>query len=73
MRAYRQMGVESGIAYAWSRSRKGGWAVAQSPMMRTTITLDRLKRAGYISFADTYQLVSPIFENRLIPVGTLLR
>jgi len=73
MRAYRQMGVKEGIAYAWSRSRKGGWAIAQSPIMRTTVTLKRLKRAGYISFSDTYQSVSPIFENRLIPVGTLLR
>jgi len=70
MRAYRQMGVQPGIAYAWSRSRMGGWRVAQSPMMRTTVTLDRLKRAGYISFTDTYKFVSPIFENRLIPVGT---
>jgi len=70
MRAYRQMGVKEGIAYAWSRSRKGGWAIAQSPIMRTTITLERLKRAGYISFSGTYQSVSPIFENRLIPVGT---
>jgi group II intron reverse transcriptase/maturase len=70
MRAYRQLGVKAGIAYAWSRSRMGGWAVAQSPMMRTTVTLNRLQQAGYISFNDTYQSVSPIFENRLIPDGT---
>ena len=70
MRAYRQMGVNAGMAYAWSRSRMGGWAVAQSPMMRTTVTLNRLSKAGYISFNDTYQSVSPIFENRLIPDGT---
>jgi group II intron reverse transcriptase/maturase len=70
MRAYRQMGIPVGQAYAWSRSRMGGWAVARSPMMRTTVTLNRLSKAGYISFNDTYQSVSPIFENRLIPDGT---
>jgi len=69
MRAYRQMGVKSGIAYAWSRSRMGGWAVAQSPMMRTTVTFARLKQAGYLSFNEVYQSVSPVFGNRLIPVG----
>jgi len=70
MRAYRQMGVKSGIAYAWSRSRMGGWAVAQSPMMRTTVTLNRLKRIGYRSFSDYYLKVSPVLVNRLIPDGT---
>ncbi|WP_379862109.1 group II intron maturase-specific domain-containing protein [Mariniflexile ostreae] len=24
-----QLGIEAGQAYAWSRTRKGGWAVAQ--------------------------------------------
>ena len=70
MRAYRSMGVSTGISYAWSRSRMGGWAVAQSPMMRTTVTLKRLKRVNYISFSEIYHSVSPVFENRLIPVGT---
>ena len=27
---------------AWSRTRKGGWAIAQSPILTTTITLERL-------------------------------
>src|SRR5690606_38921046 len=27
-----RLGVPKGQAYAWSRTRKGGWAVAQSPM-----------------------------------------
>lgn len=25
------------IAYAWSRSNMGGWAIAQSPVLGTTI------------------------------------
>ncbi len=38
--------------------------------MRTTVTFARLKKAGYISFTEVYKSVSPIIENRLIPVGT---
>ncbi|WP_168800694.1 hypothetical protein [Psychroserpens sp. NJDZ02] len=38
-----QLGVETGQAYAWSRTRMGGWAVAQSPILKTTITTSRLK------------------------------
>jgi len=44
------LGVEKGQAYAWSRSRMGGWAIAQSPMMKTTVTISRLEQKGYVSF-----------------------
>ena len=47
-----RLGIESGQAYAWSRTRMGGWAVAQSPILRTTITLSRLKRKGYKPILD---------------------
>ncbi len=36
-----RLGVDHDHAYAWSRTRMGGWAVAQSPILGTTITLDR--------------------------------
>ena len=55
MRAFRQLGIPSGMSYAWSRSRMGGWAIAQSPIMGTTITKARLESRGYRSFADYYQ------------------
>lgn len=32
----------------------GGWRVAQSPMMLTTITLSRLEKRGYESILDYY-------------------
>lgn len=44
-----QLGVSPGQAYAWSRTRMGGWAVAQSPILGTTITLKRLAKRGYQS------------------------
>lgn len=52
-----RLGVEKGKAYAWSRTRKGGWAVAQSPILRTTITERRLERKGYESLVNYYQKV----------------
>lgn len=49
-----QLGVNQGDAYAWSRTRKGGWAVAQSPILITTITLKRLRQRGYVAMLDLY-------------------
>ncbi len=49
-----RLGVEQGMAYAWSRTRMGGWAVAQSPILRTTITIKRLKKRGYVSLIEYY-------------------
>jgi len=37
----------------------GGWAVAQSPILVTTITLDRLKSRGYESMLDLYLKIAP--------------
>ena len=47
-----RLGIENGQAYAWSRTRMGGWAVAQSPILKTTITLSLLKRKGYKPMID---------------------
>ena len=52
-----KLGVDPDHAYAWSRTRKGGWAVAQSPILGTTITLERLKRKGYVSLLDCYTML----------------
>ena len=49
-----KLGIEAGHAYAWSRTRMGGWAVAQSPMLKTTITVSVLKRRGYVPMTDYY-------------------
>lgn len=57
-RSFIRLGVKPGNAYAWSRSRMGGWAIAQSPMMRTTITLSRLKQRSYVSFSDYYRKIT---------------
>ena len=54
-----RLGVEKGKAYAFSRTRLGGWRVAQSPILTTTITLNRLEKKGYESLLDYYLKVSP--------------
>lgn len=54
-----RLGVDYHHAYAWSRTRKGGWAVAQSPILITTITLKRLAQRGYVSMLDHYLEIRP--------------
>jgi group II intron reverse transcriptase/maturase len=49
-----KLGIKKGQAYAWSRTRMGGWAVAQSPILGTTIKVSLLKRMGYVSMIDYY-------------------
>ncbi len=49
-----RLGVNPKMAYAWSRTRMGGWAVACSPILGTTITLKRLGIRGYISLLSYY-------------------
>jgi group II intron reverse transcriptase/maturase len=58
-RSLIRLGIEPGQAYAWSRTRMGGWAVAQSPILITTITLKRLKKRGYVSMSKIYNEISP--------------
>lgn len=54
-----QLGVDENHAYRWSRTRKGSWAIAQSPILGTTITLKRLAKRGYESMLDYYCKIAP--------------
>jgi group II intron reverse transcriptase/maturase len=69
-----RLGVPKWQAYAWSRTRKGGWAVAQSPILGTTITLKRLVKRGYESMLDYYKKVAPQLNEPLYtrPVRTVV-
>ena len=57
-----RLDIRYGQAYAWSRTRMGGWAVAQSPILGTTITKKRLVKRGYQSMLDYYAKVSLKFN-----------
>lgn len=56
-----RLGIDQDHAYAFSRTRKGGWAIAQSPILGTTITLKRLKQRGYKAMLDIYIMLNPSF------------
>lgn len=60
-----RLGVDKHHAYAWSRTRMGGWRVAQGPILITTITLQRLQKKGYESMLDYYFKVAPQFNEPL--------
>jgi len=55
-----RLGKSKDEAYSWSRTRMGGWRVACSPILGTTITINRLKQCGYKAFLDYYLNVSRI-------------
>ena len=69
-----RLDIDQGQAYAWSRTRMGGWAVAQSPILGTTITLERLKTRGYMSMLGLYEQISPKLNEPLYtrPVRTVV-
>ncbi len=52
-----RLGIDPNQAYAWSRTRMGGWRVAQSPILITTITINRLEKRGYVSLSEYYKKV----------------
>jgi hypothetical protein len=54
-----RLGVDLDHAYQCSRSRKGGWAIAQSPILNTTITVARLTQRGFEPLLTHFYKVSP--------------
>lgn len=54
-----RLGVNPRDAFRWSRSRLGGWAIAQSPILNTTITVHLLCWRGYESMSTWYQIIAP--------------
>jgi len=68
MRSLIRLGIKHRQAYAWSRTRMGGWAVAQSPILGTTITIKRLKHRGYIPMAELHNSIAPNYKHSLFPM-----
>ena len=68
------LGINNRMAYQWSRTRMGGWAVAQSPILGTTITLVRLCKRGYEPMLSYYEKVAPHLNEPLYtrPVRTVV-
>jgi RNA-directed DNA polymerase len=52
-----KLGVMKPKAWEWANTRKGYWRIANSFILSTTITTDRLRQAGYVFLSDYYQKV----------------
>jgi RNA-directed DNA polymerase len=52
-----KLGIKKAKALEWANTRKGFWYIANSFILHTTITTDRLRQAGYVFLSDYYQKV----------------
>lgn len=50
----RKLGIPAGKAYQWGNSRLGYWRIAGSPVLKCSITNEKLVRAGYFDFPTLY-------------------
>lgn len=55
-----KLGVKKSKAWEWANTRKSYWHTANSFILNTTITTDRLRQSGYIFLSDYYQKVRTI-------------
>jgi hypothetical protein len=60
----QKLGVNKQKAYEWGNTRKGYWRTAHSPILQTTVTIERLKQKGYVPLMDTYTLRRKTLMNR---------
>lgn len=52
-----RLGAKKSKAWEWANTRKGYWHIANSFILSTTITTDRLRQAGYVFLSAYYQKV----------------
>lgn len=52
-----KLGVKKSKALEWANTRKGHWHTANSFILNTSITIERLRQAGYVFLSDYYQKV----------------
>lgn len=55
-----KLGIERYKAWEYANTRKGYWHTANSFILSTSVTNDRLRKAGYIFFADYYRKVNGV-------------
>jgi len=46
----QKLGVDEKKAWIWANTRKSYWRIAHSPILTVTLSPDRFKRSGYLSF-----------------------
>jgi group II intron reverse transcriptase/maturase len=55
-----KLGIAKYKAWEFANTRKGYWRIANSPILHTSITNERLKQAGYIFLTDYYRKVNGV-------------
>jgi len=50
----RRLGVSEEQAWMWANTRKGYWRTAHSPILLKSLSIERFKRIGYLSFTECY-------------------
>lgn len=55
-----KLGIQKYKAWEFANTRKGYWRTANSPILNSSITNDRLQQAGYIFFTDYYRNVKGV-------------
>jgi len=53
----KRLGVENSKAWQWANTRKSYWHTANSYILSTTLTIERLRKAGYVFFSDYYRKI----------------
>jgi group II intron reverse transcriptase/maturase len=53
-----KLGVKKSKAWEWANTRKGYWHTANGFILKTTLTTDKLRQAGYMFLSDYYQKVN---------------
>ena len=54
----RKLGISHSGAYKVANTNKGYWRAVEGVIVKTALTNDRLKQAGYVFFSEYYQKVS---------------
>jgi RNA-directed DNA polymerase len=50
----KRAGSNEEKAWEWANTRKGYWRTAHSPILLSTLSNERIKRAGYLGFMECY-------------------
>ena len=52
-----KLGINKSKAWEYANTRKSYWRTSKSPILHRSVTIERLKQAGYIFFSDYYKQV----------------
>ena len=51
----QKLGIDKQKAWEWANTRKGYWRTAKSPILHRSLTIEKLRKAGYLFFSDYYK------------------